>query len=124
MKGDTLSIKIREEVYQAGLKGCKNNRHGRLLLSKGDSSIKCNDLHAKLSLLWKPLGQWRMVPLEIGLYEFSFSLIEDLQNVWSVGNWTLNPGVLQLFCCFCCRKTVQEQILSILSYLVFNNYEF
>lgn len=61
IKEDAIAIKIPEEEYKAGLEGCRNHLHGRLLLSKGDAPIKFNDLRIELSSLWKPLNQWRMV---------------------------------------------------------------
>lgn len=36
------------------------------------------------------------MPLGKGFYEFSFSSIEDLRKVWSVGSWNLEPGILRL----------------------------
>lgn len=63
MKGDGLAVKIPEDEYKACLEGCKNNLHGRLLLSKGDSPIKHNNPRAKLLNLWKPLGHWKVVPI-------------------------------------------------------------
>lgn len=56
VKGDSISIKISEEEYQNGIEGFKNNLHGRLLLAKGSSPIKVQELRDKLSKLWKPLG--------------------------------------------------------------------
>lgn len=79
LKGDALAIKIPEDEYKAGLESCKNNLHGRLLLSKGD-------LRSKLEKLWNPLGNWKMVPLGKGFYEFSFSSLEDLRCVWTIGS--------------------------------------
>lgn len=70
--------------------------HGRLLLSKGDSPGKIQDLRTKLANLWKPIAQWKMVPLGKGFYEFSFASAEDLQSVWAVGAWNLNPDLLRL----------------------------
>lgn len=68
IKGDALSIKILEEEYKAGLEECKMHLHGRLIMSKGDNPIKNQDLHSKLSSLWKPIGQWGMIwPLEFGI---------------------------------------------------------
>lgn len=87
MKGEEISIKIPKEEYRAGLEGCKNHLHGRLVLSKGDAPIKANDLRLKLSSLWKPLGQWNLIPLGKGYYEFSFSSVEDLCSVHSIGSW-------------------------------------
>lgn len=51
-----MAIKIPEEEYKASLEGCKNNLHGHLILSKGDTPIKVVALKTKSATLWKPLG--------------------------------------------------------------------
>lgn len=96
VKGDSISIKISKDEYKKGLECCKNNLHGRLILSKGDKPIEIQDLREKLCKLWKPLGIWRMIPLGKGFYELSFSSPEDLHSVWAVGAWNLQPGLLRL----------------------------
>lgn len=96
LNGDKISIKISEDAYQAGLARCKYSLHGRLLLQKGESPIRVNDLKAKLAKLWHPINQWSMVSLGKGFYEFSFASAEDQCSVWSVGSWSLKPGFLRL----------------------------
>jgi len=56
LKGNSLSIKISEEVYQSGLANCNNYLHGRLVLSRGDKPISSKDLRNKLLSLWKSIG--------------------------------------------------------------------
>jgi hypothetical protein len=34
LKGDSLSLKITEEVYVKGIEACKNNLHGRIVPNK------------------------------------------------------------------------------------------
>lgn len=92
-----MAVQIPEDEYLKGLEGCKNNLHGRLLLSKGDTPIKFEDLRSKLDKLWKPIGNWKAVPIGKGFFEFSFSSIEDLRKVLSVGSWSLDQGLLRLF---------------------------
>lgn len=96
VKGDALTIKISKDEYQLGLQSCRNNIHGRLFLSKGDAPIKAVELRAKLSNLWKPIGNWKMIPLGRGFFEFSFAYQDDLRSVWSMGAWNLKPGLLRL----------------------------
>lgn len=86
VKGYAISIKISEDEYKKRLECCKNNLHSRLLLSKGNSPIKTEDQKNKPYKLWKPLGQWRMISLGKGYYEFSFATQDDLQSVWAVGD--------------------------------------
>jgi hypothetical protein len=70
LNGNTLSIKISEEVYQSHLTNCNNYLHGRLVLSKGDKPLFSKDLHVKLLQLWKPLDQRKMIPTGMGFFEF------------------------------------------------------
>jgi hypothetical protein len=96
LKGNSLSIKISEDVYQTGLANCNNYLHGRLVLSRGDHPVSSKDLRDKLLHLWKPIDCWKMIPLGRGFFEFRFSCAEDLRTVWSSGAWNLNPGLLRL----------------------------
>ncbi|XP_019429250.1 PREDICTED: uncharacterized protein LOC109336882 [Lupinus angustifolius] len=97
IKGEAIAIKIPEEDYQAGLQRCKNHLHGRLILSKGDNMLKFLDLKEKLAWLWCKLGKWTMISLGKGFYDFSFSSLEDMRSVCSVGAWSLKPGFLRVF---------------------------
>jgi hypothetical protein len=63
LKGNTLSIKISEDLYQSRLANCNNYLHGRLVLSKGDKPLSFKELHAKLLHLWKSLDRWKMIPM-------------------------------------------------------------
>ena len=96
LKGNFLSIKISEDVYQFGLANCNNYLHGRLVLSRGDKPLCSKDLREKLLHLWKPIKPWKMVPLGRGFFEFRFSCVDDLRSVWSNGTWNLKLGLLQL----------------------------
>lgn len=51
VKDGAIDIKIPEEEYIAGVKSCKNNLHGCLMLMKGDNPDKIDDLRAKLLML-------------------------------------------------------------------------
>lgn len=97
IKGNAVAVKIPEEEYKVGLEGCKNNLQGRLLLAKRDAPIRVNDLRVKLLKLWQPIGQWKLVPIGRGFYEFSFTSIGDLRKVLAVGSWNINPYSLRLF---------------------------
>jgi hypothetical protein len=81
LKGNSLSIKISEDVYQSGLANCNNYLHGRLVLSKGDKPFSSKDLRKKLLQLWKHVEQWKMIPLGHGFCEFRFSCVVDLRSV-------------------------------------------
>jgi hypothetical protein len=96
VKGNSLAIKITEEVYQSGIANCTNYLHGRLVPSRGDKPLSSKDLREKLLRLWKPIDKWKMIPLGRGYYEFRFSSAEDRKSVWSSGVWNLNPGLLRL----------------------------
>lgn len=97
LKGDYFAIEIPDEEYEAGLAACKHNLHGRIILPKGSSPINVEDLRAKLAGIWKSIGRWGITSIGKGFFELSFSSIEDLRRVRSVGTWNLNPGILKLF---------------------------
>ncbi|KAK2429646.1 hypothetical protein QL285_028067 [Trifolium repens] len=63
LKGEKISIKIPEEAYQAGLDRCKNNLHGRLMMSKGDKPLRVTELREKLVKAWAPVERWQITPL-------------------------------------------------------------
>lgn len=48
LKGNSLSIKILEDVYQSCLANCNNDLHGRLVMSKGGKPLSSKDLYVKL----------------------------------------------------------------------------
>jgi len=96
IKGDSLCIKISQVEYEKGYKDCKHNLRGRLYLSKGDKPISASNLHEKLLVLWKPNGNWKIIPLGKGFFDFEFSSIEDLKKIWAAGSWNLKPGILRL----------------------------
>ena len=94
LKGDSLSIKISEDVYQSCLANCNSYLHGRLVLSRGDKPLSSKDLREKLLRLWKPIDQRKMIPLGRGFIELCFSYADDLISIWSNGAWNLKPGLL------------------------------
>lgn len=96
LKGNEFAIKISESEYQAGVHECRNILYGRLILSKGDSPLKLNDLRVKLLKIWKLTSSWTVVSLGKGFYEFNFASLDDQRKIISHGSWTLNPGVLRL----------------------------
>ncbi|KAK2404765.1 hypothetical protein QL285_054072 [Trifolium repens] len=91
IRGDSLSIKITQSEYEKGLLDCKMNLHGRLVLNKGDKPMSARDLSAKLSTVWKTKGQWRMISLGRGFYEFQFVSFEDIRLAWSMGSGNHKP---------------------------------
>lgn len=54
LKGDDITIKNPEEEYKVSIELCKNHLHGRLVLFKGNSPLKLQDLNGKLDIIWKP----------------------------------------------------------------------
>ncbi|KAF1870212.1 hypothetical protein Lal_00003418 [Lupinus albus] len=96
IKGDAIVVKIPEVDYQYGLQWCKNHLHGRVILAKGDTTFRFADLKSKLRSLWSMIGEWNMISLGRGFYDFSFASLEDMRMVCSVGSWSLKPGILRL----------------------------
>jgi hypothetical protein len=97
LKGDQLAIEIPEDEYLAGLEDCKFGLQGRIIWPKGSTPVSIEVLRSKLSILWKSLGKWGITSIGRGFFEFTFSSLEDMKRVRSVGSWSLNPGVLKLF---------------------------
>jgi hypothetical protein len=92
-----VSIKISPEVYEKGLKACKRNLRGRLVLNKGDKPYTTKEIQQRLEKHWKTTAAWSMLSLGRGYYEFFFTLEIDLRSVWALGTVKLKPGVLRLF---------------------------
>lgn len=97
MKGDRLAIEIPEDEYIAGFDECKFNLHGRIIWPKGSNPVTVDSLRNRLSMLWKSIGKWGITSIGKGYYEFTFSSLEDMKRVRTVGSWSLNPGILKLF---------------------------
>jgi len=96
--GDMVSIKISQKEYEAGLKECKSNLHGRLTLQKGDPPLTTKTLKHKLDGLWQNLKNWSVIPLGKGYFEFKFNSIEDTRKIWAMRLINLKPRVLRFFC--------------------------
>ncbi|MCI37996.1 F-box family protein, partial [Trifolium medium] len=97
VKGEDVAIPIPEDEYLAGIDACKHNLHGRIILPKGATPLTVESLRAKLATLWKSIGRWGIMSLGKGFFEFTFTSLEDLRRVRSVGSWNLAPGLLKLF---------------------------
>lgn len=48
LKGNSLSIKISEDIYQTRLANCSNYLHGRIVFSRGDKPFSSKELREKL----------------------------------------------------------------------------
>jgi len=69
IRGDSLSIKIIEEVYAKGLERCKHHMHIQIFLNKDDKPYTTKEITSKLSKLWKSKASWHMISLGRGFYE-------------------------------------------------------
>jgi len=97
IKGDHRAIQIPDDEYEAGLAACKHNLQGGIIWPKGSSLITIENLRNKLAVLWKAIDRWGVTSIGRGFYEFSFSSLEDMRRVRSIGSWNLSPGILKLF---------------------------
>lgn len=97
IRGDSLSIRITQPVYEKGVDVCKRNLCGRLVLYKGDKPYASREIEDKLKKQWKMVAPWTLLSLGRGFYEFFFTNESDMQAVWAVGTVNLKPGVLRLF---------------------------
>lgn len=94
IKGCAVSIRISDDEYQKGLLSCQNNLHGRLILPKGTTPAKVTEVRDKLFKLWSPIGQWKIIPLGRGFYEFCLASAEDLRSISALGTCVFTSGVL------------------------------
>jgi hypothetical protein len=97
IRGDTLSIRITQPVYEKGVNFCNRNLRGRLVLNIGDKPYTSKEIEDKLKKQWKTIAPWTLLSLIRGYYEFFFSNESDMQAVWVVGKVNLKPGLLRLF---------------------------
>jgi len=97
IRGEQVSVKITQEVYEKGKAVCKNNLRGRLILIKGDKPYTKKDIQMKLQKVWITTASWSMTSLGRGYYEFFFANENDKRKVWVAGTVDLKPGVLRLF---------------------------
>jgi len=97
IRGETLGVKITQEIYDRGTDFCKSNLRGRLVLNKGDKIFSTREIESRLQRLWKTAGAWRMMSLGRGFYEFFFASEMDIRTVWVACTVNLKLGVLRLF---------------------------
>ena len=97
IRGEQVSIKIIQDVYEKGTAVCKHNLRGRLLFNKGDKPYTKKDIQTQLLKVWKTTATWSMTLLGRGYYEFFFANENDKRNVWAAGTVNLKPGFLWLF---------------------------
>jgi len=95
IRGERVSIKITQDIYEKGMDVCKTNLRGRLVLNKGDKPYATKEIKSKLQQLRKTTGACSMMSLGRGYYEFFFATKMDMRTVWGTVN--LKLGVLRLF---------------------------
>ena len=66
IRGDTLSIRITQPVYEKGVNVCKRNLRGRLVLNKGDKPYALKEIEDKLKKQWKTAAPWTLLSLGRG----------------------------------------------------------
>ncbi|XP_024161458.1 uncharacterized protein LOC112168770 [Rosa chinensis] len=92
IRGETVYVKINEEIYQEQLRACRNNLIGRLLLRKGTMPLKTETLKSSLNALWRPSGPWRLVPIGKGYFDLHFHSEADMRKIWGVEPAHLNQA--------------------------------
>ena len=63
IRGEKVSIKITEDIYEKGTNFCKTNLRGRLVLNKGNKPYATKEIKCKLHKLWKTTRAWHMLSL-------------------------------------------------------------
>jgi len=66
IRGERVSIKITQNIYEKGMAFCKTNLRGRLVMNKGDKPYATKEIQSKLQKLWKTTGAWSMTSLGRG----------------------------------------------------------
>lgn len=94
VKGDRLTITIPEEEYKLGVEVCKHHLHGRVVWSKGATPLIVVNLKSQLMSLGPTIGKWSITSLGKELFEFTFSSLEDVQQVRSVSAWNFSQEIL------------------------------
>jgi len=97
IRGDLVSIRISQTVYEKGIDYCKRNLRGRLVLNKGDKPCSSSEIQQKLQKQWKTSAPWSLLSLGRGYFEFFFTSESDMRSVWAMGTVNLKPGLLCLF---------------------------
>jgi len=97
IKGDRVSITIPEDIYHQQVEACKHNLHARIIYPKVSTPLTIFVMRSKLAAQWKDLGRWGVQNIGKGFFEFTFSSLEDLKRVRSIGSRNLNPGFIKFF---------------------------
>ncbi|XP_024190658.1 uncharacterized protein LOC112194672 [Rosa chinensis] len=96
IRGETVYVKINEQIYQEQLRACRTNLIGRLLLRKGSPPMKTETLKLSLQSLWQPVGPWHLVPIGKGYFDIHFNSEVDMHKAWGGGTCTLESGIFRL----------------------------
>jgi len=67
-------------------------------MHKGDPPLTTQALKVKLGNLWPNLNNWNLIPLGKGFFEFNFSTIEEMRQIWALGVVNLKPGFMRFSC--------------------------
>lgn len=62
----------------------------------GDKPLTFQNLTMKLPKIWKEFGQWHLIYLGQGFFEFQYAAKDEKMKVWSIGTYNLTPGFLRL----------------------------
>ncbi|KAF5196849.1 hypothetical protein FRX31_013566 [Thalictrum thalictroides] len=81
MKGNIPTIKIPRKSLERGLNYCKFSLIGRLDFTH----IKLEVVKNMAREAWKPVGDWKIVPLGRGFFMIRLSCEEDYNRVWRIG---------------------------------------
>lgn len=88
-------ISMDTSVHQEKIKLLLFSLLAQVVLTKGNSSWKLEDLKTKLSNIWN-LKDWRLVSLGRGYFHGMFQSKEEKDPVWFLRALSLNPVALRL----------------------------
>ncbi|KAF9606496.1 hypothetical protein IFM89_025771 [Coptis chinensis] len=86
------SIRLTKQAVERGRRYCQFNLIGRLDFNK----IKLEEIKKIALNLWKPKGDWKLVPLGKGFFMIRLVCEEDLRNILGGGPWRFGDQILRL----------------------------
>ncbi|KAF9622443.1 hypothetical protein IFM89_031246 [Coptis chinensis] len=92
MKGNMPSIRLAKQAVERGRRYCQFSLIGRLDFNK----IKLEEVKKIALDLWKPQGDWKLVPLGKGYFMIRLVCEEDLRSILGGGPWRFGEQILRL----------------------------
>ncbi|KAF9610052.1 hypothetical protein IFM89_019892 [Coptis chinensis] len=92
IKGNMPSIKLPKKAVERGRLYCKYCLVGRLDFNK----IKLDEVRSIASTMWRPQGDWKIIPLGKGFFMIRLTCEMDWKKIWGSGPWRFGDQTLRL----------------------------